>query len=202
MKELGQFKHFLGLEVDLREDMLFFRQQKYAKDLLLKYEMLNCKPTSTHMETTIKLCAKEGKDLKDPTMYRQLAGSLINLTKTRPDNTFMVGLVIRYTQKPKKNSLRSSSVNSQVCRRNTQLWSFIQERREMSGDWLLWCWLCGWSPDMFQSWFDSYFMCRKRQPTISLSITMAEYRSAAISAQESTWLMQLMEDFNINAQII
>ncbi|KAE8733775.1 putative receptor-like protein kinase [Hibiscus syriacus] len=43
MKELGQLKHFLGLE-----------------------------STSTPMEPNIKMCAHEGKDLEDATMYRQL----------------------------------------------------------------------------------------------------------------------------------
>ena len=36
--------------------------------------------------------------------------------------------------------------------------------------------------------------CSKRQPTVSLSTTEAEYRAAAMAAQESTWLMQLLKD--------
>ena len=36
----------------------------------------------------------------------------------------------------------------------------------------------------------------KRQPTVSLSTTEAEYRSAATSAQEITWLMRLMNDLH------
>lgn len=35
--------------------------------------------------------------------------------------------------------------------------------------------------------------CSKRQPTVSLSTTESEYRAAAASAQESTWLILLME---------
>ena len=38
--------------------------------------------------------------------------------------------------------------------------------------------------------------CSKRKPTISLSTTKTEYRAAAMAAQESTWLMQLMEDLH------
>src|SRR6185503_8253597 len=38
--------------------------------------------------------------------------------------------------------------------------------------------------------------CSKRQPTVALSSTEAEYRSAAMAAQESTWLKQLMEDLH------
>jgi len=39
-------------------------------------------------------------------------------------------------------------------------------------------------------------MVRKRQPTVALSSTEVEYRSAAMAAQESTWLKQLMEDLH------
>lgn len=38
--------------------------------------------------------------------------------------------------------------------------------------------------------------CSKRQPTVSLSTTEAEYRAGAIAAQEYAWLTQLMKDLN------
>ncbi|KAM2686201.1 hypothetical protein EV2_009117 [Malus domestica] len=36
--------------------------------------------------------------------------------------------------------------------------------------------------------------CSKRQPTVSLSTTKAEYKAVAIAAQENAWLVQLMGD--------
>ena len=92
MKELGEFKHFLGLEVDRVKDGLFLCQHKYAKDLLQKFGMLKCKPISTLVEVKAKLCAQEGKELEDPTIYRQLVGSLIYLILTRPDISYAVGV--------------------------------------------------------------------------------------------------------------
>ena len=38
--------------------------------------------------------------------------------------------------------------------------------------------------------------CSKRQPTVALSSTEAEYRSIAMAAQDSAWLKQLMEDLH------
>ena len=77
MKELGQMKHFLGLEIDHVQEGIVLHQQKYSKDLLKKFGMLRCKPILTPMEPNVNLCAHEGKDLEDATMYRKLVGSLI-----------------------------------------------------------------------------------------------------------------------------
>ena len=96
MKELRELKHFLGLEVDRVKDGLFLCQHKYAKDLLQKFEMLKCKPISMPVEVSAKLCAQERKELEDPTMYRQLVGSLIYLTLMRPDTSYVVGVASRY----------------------------------------------------------------------------------------------------------
>jgi hypothetical protein len=107
MKELGQLKHFLGLEVDYTHEGLILHQKKYCRELLTKFGMSNCKPVSTSMELNAKVCALEGKDLEDATMYRQLVGSLIYLTLSRPDISHAVGVLSRYMQNPKKPHLEA-----------------------------------------------------------------------------------------------
>ena len=67
--------------------------------------MLDCKPISTPMDPNVRLKEDEGNDLEDMTMYRQLVGSLIYLTLTRPDISYPVGVVSRYMSKPKKPHL-------------------------------------------------------------------------------------------------
>jgi len=61
MKELGELKHFLGLEVERTKKWLFLDQQKYAKDLLQRYEMIDYKPMFTPMDPNVKLQEDEGK---------------------------------------------------------------------------------------------------------------------------------------------
>ncbi|KAL0541218.1 hypothetical protein IC582_021260 [Cucumis melo] len=107
MKELGELKHFLGLEMEYSEKGLFLGQQKYVNDLLQKYGMSDYKPISTPMKVKKKFCMHEDKDLADPTMYRQLVGSLIYLTLTRPDISYSVRVVSGYMQKPKKPHLEA-----------------------------------------------------------------------------------------------
>ncbi|CAL5324316.1 unnamed protein product [Camellia sinensis] len=203
MKELGQLKHFLGLEVDRTQEGIFLCQQKYAKDLLKKFGMLECKPISTPMEQNAKMCAHDGKDLNDATMYRQLVGSLLYLTLTRPDISYAVGVMSRYMQNPKKPHLDAVR---RILRyvNDTMDCGLLYKKGED-------CKLVGYcdadyagDDDTRRSTTGYVFMlgsgaiswCSKRQPTVSLSTTEAEYRAAAMAAQESTWLIRLMNDLH------
>lgn len=107
MKELGQQRHFLGLEIDRTQEGIFFHQLKYSKDLMNKFGMLGCKPISTPTKPHTKMCAHEGRDLEDATMYQQLVGSLIYLTLTKPNISNAVGVMSRYMQNPKKPHLEA-----------------------------------------------------------------------------------------------
>ena len=49
---------------------------------------------------------------------------------------------------------------------------------------------------MFKLGSGAISWCSKRQPTVSLSTTEAEYKAAAMVAQESTWLICLMQDLH------
>ena len=55
MKEIGELKHFLGLEVDHTDEELFLWQQKYISNMLQKFSLLECKQVSTTIETNAKI---------------------------------------------------------------------------------------------------------------------------------------------------
>ena len=93
IKEFGQLNHFFSLEFNQAEEGIFLCQQKYVKDLLKKFGMLECKPISTTMELNGKFCTHEGKDLQDETMYRQFIKILIYLTLTRLDISYVIGVI-------------------------------------------------------------------------------------------------------------
>jgi hypothetical protein len=75
-------------------------QKKYIGELLNKFGMAECKPLSTPMEQNLKLTSKEGNDFEDATKYKQLVGSLIYLTTTKPNISFVVGILSEFMQKP------------------------------------------------------------------------------------------------------
>ena len=61
MKDLGELKYFLGIEFIRSKDSLWILQQKYAKDMLLKFQFLDCLPISTCLEQNCHLHASEGE---------------------------------------------------------------------------------------------------------------------------------------------
>ena len=62
--------------------------------------MQDCNHVSTPMEQNLKLISNEGSTFEDPTKYMQLVGSLIYLTTTRHDITFVVGIISRFMHHP------------------------------------------------------------------------------------------------------
>ena len=95
MKDLGLIHYFLGLEVWQRRKEIFLSQGKYTIEILKRIGMLDCKSMATPMDANLKKLREfaSDSDLIDPTMYRQLIGSLIYMTNTRLDICFNVNIL-------------------------------------------------------------------------------------------------------------
>ena len=75
---------------------IFIYQSKYARDLVKKFGLKNAKHARTPMSTSLKLSKDtSGKDV-DQTMYRNIIGSLVYLTASRPDIAFSIGIFARF----------------------------------------------------------------------------------------------------------
>ncbi|XP_059064546.1 secreted RxLR effector protein 161-like [Cryptomeria japonica] len=97
---MGLLNFFLGLEINQNESGVQVSQSKYARDLLARFHMSDCKPTPTPFLSEVKLEDGQDTPLVDCTLYRQLVGSLLYLTHSRPDLSYAVGVVSRYMQEP------------------------------------------------------------------------------------------------------
>ena len=70
--------------------------KKYAKEILKKFQMEECKAVSTPMNQKEKLSKEDGIDKVDEGYYRSLIGCLMYLTATRSDILFAVSLLSRF----------------------------------------------------------------------------------------------------------
>ena len=57
MKDLGELRYFLGIEVVRTPKGIWLSQRQYGLDMLFKYGMADCKPISMSLDVTAKLSA-------------------------------------------------------------------------------------------------------------------------------------------------
>eukprot|EP00257_Ricinus_communis_P015319 XP_015573202.1 uncharacterized protein LOC107261068 [Ricinus communis] len=101
MKDLGPLHHFLGIEVQRSANTLHLSQTHYARTILDKARMLDCKP----MESKTK-GLHDNTSFSDPTFYCSIVGALQYLTLTRLDLSFSVNYVSQYMQSPTIASIK------------------------------------------------------------------------------------------------
>ena len=102
MKDLGQMHYFLGLEFWQQKGEIFLGQGRYVTVTLKRFKMQDCRPMATPMITNWnKIDASEDKDI-DPTLYKQLIGSLMYLVNTRPNICYAVNTLSQFMVEPKR----------------------------------------------------------------------------------------------------
>ncbi|KAG7594090.1 Retrotransposon gag domain [Arabidopsis thaliana x Arabidopsis arenosa] len=208
IKDLGELKYFLGIEVCRSKEGLFLSQRKYTLDLLSQVGKLGAKPAKTPLEDDYKANRKgelDNKPFEDVTQYRRLVGKLIYLTITRPDICFAVNVVSQNMQAP---TLHHWNMVNRIlkylkgtpgqgiwmgCNKNTELVGYCdadyagdtKDRRSTTG----YCTFIGGNLVTWRS---------KKQKVVSLSSAEAEYRAMRKLTTELMWLKALLKYFGID----
>jgi len=93
MSDLGPLRYFFGIEVSSTPPDFYLSQEKYVQDLLDRASLTDHRTVETPMELNVHLRATDGELLADPTRYRHIVGSLVDLGVTRPDISYVVHIL-------------------------------------------------------------------------------------------------------------
>jgi hypothetical protein len=179
-------------------------QGKYIKDMFKKFGIEDAKGISTPMGTNGSLDSDTSGNMVEQKMYRSMIGSLLCVTISRPDVMFSVCTCARFQASPRESHLKATK---RILRylKYTQivgLWypkgakfeligysdsnyaGCKVERRSTSGT----CQLLGRS---LISWSS------KKQNSVALSITEAEYIVAGSCCAQILWMKATLNDFGI-----
>jgi hypothetical protein len=203
VKDLGQLRYFLGIEVSRSPKGIYLSQRKYILDLLSETGLTGCRPASTPIEQNHRLHEGAGEPI-DRERYQRLVGRLIYLSHTRPDITFAVSVVSQFMHDPRTSHmdavnrimrylkgcpgqglLYTSHGNLQVEFYTDADWAgSLEDRRSTSG----YCTFVGGNLVTWRS---------KKQSVVARSTAEAEFRSMAHGVCEVLWLRILLIELGL-----
>jgi hypothetical protein len=208
--DAGKAKWILGTAISQDDEGIILNQQKYTKDMLTKYNMINCNLAHTpiiadnHNTTSNNTIT----DPVDRTNYSRKIGSLIYAsTVSRPDISFAVSKVSQKIKNPSpedKNKVNrifrylKGTQNTKLHYRrngNAQLigfsdsdWAGNDKRKSTSG----YVFMLAGSAISWKS---------KKQDITALSSCEAEYIAGSSAAQEALFLKQILTDLKYEIQL-
>ncbi|XP_051139087.1 uncharacterized mitochondrial protein AtMg00810-like [Andrographis paniculata] len=204
MKNLGQLHYFLGLEISDAPDGIYLSQAKYASDFISRLGLNDSQIVSTPLEGNCRLAPFDGTPLEDPSRYRQLGGSLIYLTVTRPDIAHAVHVIAQFMANP-RTVLYAAVLSILHYVKGTLphgLHFFADSPLVLAGfsdvDWVgdpTNCFFitgyCFFLRSSLVSWRN------KKQTLVSRPSVESEYRAVADSTSELLWLRQLLSNLRV-----
>lgn len=207
MSDLGKMRYFLGIEVLQTPLGIHISQGKYVFEVLQRFGMENCNAVCNPMVPGNKLDMDIDGERVDETYYKQIIGSLMYITTTRPDLQFSVSLLSRYMSRPTLMHLQAAK---RVLRYLCGTMDFgIWYKRGGDGEMLI------YTDSDFAGDIDSrkstsgyVFLIdnaavawsSKKQPIVTLSTTEAEYVAASSCACQAIWFNRILEELKYDVE--
>lgn len=210
MKDLGEATSCVGLHItrDRREGKIFIEQSKYINEILSRFNMSDCKPVTTpydpNQKLSVDMAPKSEMEIREMANvpYQAAVGSILYLTQgTRPDIAFAVNTVAKFCNNPGKAHWVAVKRIFRYLRGTAN--AKLVFSRSASSDLTGYC-DADWAsdPDERRSCTGYVFTLQggaiswncKRQPTVALSTTEAEYMALSSAIQEAMWLKQFQNE--------
>lgn len=202
MKDLGTARTCVGMTIEYEENVISINQSVYAEEILNRFGMENCKPSSSPCDLSQKLSVNsEGSDVSVP--YREAVGALLFLVQTtRPDLAFSVSNVSRF------NGDHNATHWTGVKRIMRYLKATLNYRigyRRGTGEPLQGYCDADWAGERDECRSYSGYLFKlsggaiswscKRQTSVAVSSTEAEYVAMAHATKEAIWLVRFIRQF-------
>ena len=206
MKDMGTINYCLGIEFkqDLKNGTITMCQSKYTKEILTRFGMENSKPMITPMDGNQKLKKPDEEGTDEELPYQKLVGSLMYLSvSTRPDITYAVSALSQFNTNYRQEHwiaakrvlryLKGTSGYEHVYRMSEKyLEGFID------ADW------AGCTDDR-RSYTGYVFLLAgaailwgaKKQKTVALSSTEAEYMALSEGTKQAMYLQSFFREFSM-----
>jgi hypothetical protein len=108
MSMIGELSYFLGLQFKQLKNGTFVSQDKYIKDMLKKFGMIDSKAISTPKGTNDNLDSDASGNMVDQKLYRSMIGGLLYVIALRPDVIFSVCMCARFQASPRESHLKAT----------------------------------------------------------------------------------------------
>jgi transposase InsO family protein len=203
IKDMGTPTDFLGISI-VRPvpSSIAIHQSEYINKLADLYDVRSLPPRSLPLDPKINFVKEMGPLMQHPERYRALIGALLHLANcTRPDISFAIGVLSRYSQAPCDQHWDAALGLLQYCLFTHDL--ALHYGAQASGETLQ-------ASIYHDSDFASSQDCRrstsgyvallnngavtwasKKRETVALSTMEAEYQSASLCGREVMWLRKL-----------
>ena len=202
VKNLGELRYFLGMEVARSRKGISVSQRKYVFDFLAETGMLGCKPSDTPIEAGRR--SEDDGSFIDKKRYQRLVGRLIYLSHTRPDIAFAVSLVSQHMHSPKEAHLQAVYRILRYLKNSPGKGLFFQKNASKDveiftdADW------AGSKEDRRSTtgyctfvWGNLVTWRSKKQSVVSRSSAESELRAVAQGICEGLWLKKVLEDLKM-----
>ena len=201
MKHLGELQEFLGIEARNIPNGIKLTQQKYTEEIVRKFGQEKCKKT----ETPICKTYQDEEDIQtNDYPIREAIGCLTYLSNgTRPDISYAVNNVSRHVSKPTKSLWRAIQIIVKYLKSTPEIGLKYEKGSteitgwadsDFAGDTSDRKSTTGW---IFKIESNTVSWKSKKQKSVTLSTTEAEYLAASDAVKEAIWLQDLSVELGI-----